>query len=94
VVLEIDTYWAYLGGADVPELLERLGERVVALHIKDGDGSLDNKLQVAVGAGAVPVDDFMAAAPNALFVVELDDSEGDLVEAVGASHDYRVGGTR
>ena len=35
--------------------------------------------------------DFMAAAPNALFVVELDDSEGDLVEAVGTSRDFLVG---
>ena len=51
VVLEVDTYWAYVGGADVPALLERLGDRVVALHIKDGDGSLDNKKQVPVGSG-------------------------------------------
>jgi sugar phosphate isomerase/epimerase len=91
VVLEVDTYWAYVGGADVPALLERLGERVVALHIKDGDGSLDNKKQVAVGAGSVPVDDYIAAKPDALYVVELDDSEGDLVEAVGASREYLVG---
>jgi sugar phosphate isomerase/epimerase len=90
VVLEVDTYWAYVGGADVPALLERLGERVVALHIKDGDGSLDNKKQVAVGSGSVPVNDYMAAAPAALFVVELDDSEGDLVEAVGASREFLV----
>lgn len=88
VVLEVDTYWAYVGGADVPALLGRLGERVVALHIKDGDGSLDTTKQVPVGSGVVPVDDYLAAAPNALYVVELDDSEGDLVEAVGASHAY------
>jgi sugar phosphate isomerase/epimerase len=91
VVLEVDTYWAYVGGADVPALLDRLGDRVVALHIKDGDGSLDNKKQVPVGSGVVPVHEFMAAAPNALFVVELDDSEGDLVEAVGASHEFLTG---
>jgi sugar phosphate isomerase/epimerase len=94
VVLEVDTYWAYVGGADVPALLEKLGERVVALHIKDGDGSLDNKKQVAVGSGSVPVHDYMAAAPAALVVVELDDSEGDLVEAVGASREFLVGGAR
>ena len=94
VVLEVDTYWAHVGGADVPALLDRLGDRVVALHIKDGDGSLDNKKQVAVGAGVVPVQDFMAAAPEALFVVELDDSEGDLVEAVGASREFLVAGSR
>lgn len=88
VVLEVDTYWAYVGGADVPALLRRLGDRVVALHVKDGDGSMDNTKQVAVGAGAMPVEEFLAAAPDALFVVELDDSEGDLLEAVGASRDY------
>lgn len=91
VVLEVDTYWAYAGGADVPALLERLGDRVVALHVKDGDGSLDTKKQVAVGSGSLPVHDYLAAAPNALFVVELDDSEGDLVEAVGASRDFLTG---
>ena len=92
VVLEVDTYWAYAGGADVPALLERLGDRVVALHVKDGDGSLDDKKQVAVGAGSLPVNDYLAAAPNALFVVELDDSEGDLLAAVGASREFLVGG--
>lgn len=92
VVLQVDTYWAYAGGADVPALLERLGDRVVALHVKDGDGSLDDKKQVAVGTGALPVGDYLRAAPNALFVVELDDSEGDLLEAVGASREFLVGG--
>ena len=92
VVLQVDTYWAYAGGADVPALLERLGDRVAALHVKDGDGSLDDKKQVAVGAGSLPVGDYLAAAPNALFVVELDDSEGDLLEAVGASREFLVGG--
>ena len=54
VVLEVDTYWAYAGGADVPALLARLGDRVVALHIKDGDGSLDPSKQVPVGSGVLP----------------------------------------
>ena len=54
---------------------------------------MDNKKQVAVGSGSLPVHDFMDAAPNALFVVELDDSAGDLVEAVGASREYLTGVT-
>jgi sugar phosphate isomerase/epimerase len=91
VVLEVDTYWAYAGGADVVPLLQRLGDRVVALHIKDGDGTLDTKKQVPVGSGALPVWDYIAAAPDALDVVELDDSEGDLVDAVRASRDYLAG---
>jgi sugar phosphate isomerase/epimerase len=92
VVLEVDTYWAYAGGADVPALLQRLGDRVVALHIKDGDGTLDTKKQVPVGSGQLPVWDFIAAAPHALPVVELDDSEQDLVEATGTSREYLLAG--
>ena len=85
VVLEVDTYWAHVGGADVPALLRRLGDRVVALHVKDGDGSPDNKKQVAVGSGSLPVWDFVDAAPDALRVVELDDSEGDMLDAVATA---------
>ena len=88
VVLQVDTYWAYAGGADVPALLGRLGDRVAALHIKDGDGSLNTKAQTAVGSGSLPVLDFIAAAPDALRVVELDDSEGDRMAAVAASREY------
>lgn len=92
VVLEVDTYWAHAGGADVVQLLARLGERVAAVHVKDGDGSLDTKRQVAVGSGSLPIWDYLAAAPGALRVVELDDSEGDLLEAVRVSRDYLVAG--
>jgi sugar phosphate isomerase/epimerase len=92
VVLEVDTYWAYAGGADVPALLRRLGDRVVALHVKDGDGSTDTKKQVAVGSGSLPVWDFIDVAPDALRVVELDDSSGDLLEAVRDSRAYLSAG--
>ena len=88
VVLEVDTYWAYAGGADVPALLKRLGDRVVALHLKDGDGTLDTAQQVAVGAGVLPIWEIIAAAPDALRVVELDDSKTDLFEAVAASREF------
>jgi sugar phosphate isomerase/epimerase len=88
VVLEVDTYWAYAGGADVPALLKRLGDRVVALHLKDGDGTLDTSQQVAVGSGVLPIRDIVAAAPDALQVVELDDSKTDLFEAVRASREF------
>jgi sugar phosphate isomerase/epimerase len=88
VVLEVDTYWAYAGGADVPALLRRLGDRVTALHVKDGDGSLDPKAQVAVGSGTLPVPDILAAAPDALRVVELDDTAGDVFDALEASRAF------
>jgi sugar phosphate isomerase/epimerase len=90
VVLEVDTYWAYAGGADVPALLRRLGDRVTALHVKDGDGTLDPSAQVALGSGSLPVREIVAAAPDALRVIELDDTTGDMFEAIEASRAYLI----
>ena len=91
VALEVDAYWAFAGGADVPALLERLGEQVVALHIKDGDGSLDTARQVPAGAGAVPIAAVLAAAPEALPIVEFDETAGEILDAIRASRSYVLG---
>ncbi|UED87264.1 sugar phosphate isomerase/epimerase family protein [Streptomyces profundus] len=87
VFLELDTYWAALGGADVPRLLTDLGERVRALHVKDGPLTRDGA-HLAVGAGVMPVRDILAAAPDALRIVELDSCDTDLFEALAASRAY------
>ena len=50
VLLEVDTYWAAVGGQDVPALLGLLGERVRYLHVKDGPVTRDDPM-TAVGAG-------------------------------------------
>ncbi|MGJ5893865.1 sugar phosphate isomerase/epimerase family protein [Streptomyces niveiscabiei] len=91
VVLEVDTYWAAVGGADVPALLGRLGDRVAALHIKDGDRTLNTKAQVAVGDGVLPVEEILAAAPDALRIVELDDYDGDILDPVARSLGFLSG---
>ena len=85
VVLEVDTYWAQVGGVPAVSLLERLGDRVRFIHVKDGDISRNNKAQVAVGGGRMPVADVLAAAPQAVRVVELDDVDGDVFEALADS---------
>lgn len=36
VVLEVDTFWVTVGGADAPALLRAHEDRVVAIHVKDG----------------------------------------------------------
>ncbi|MEE4542801.1 sugar phosphate isomerase/epimerase [Streptomyces sp. V4-01] len=87
VFLEVDTYWAQVGGADVPELLGRLGGKVLALHVKDGPGVRDEP-HVAVGAGVIDVPAILAAAPDALRIVELDSCATDVFDAVAASHAY------
>ena len=91
VVLEVDTYWVAVGGQDPVELLGRLGDRVVALHIKDGPGTAETKDQVAVGQGSLPIEQIIAAAPNALRVIELDDSRGDRFQAVADSYAFLTG---
>ncbi|MFI6504238.1 sugar phosphate isomerase/epimerase family protein [Nonomuraea typhae] len=87
VFLEVDTYWAHVGGADVPALLRRLGDRVLALHVKDGPGVKDQP-HTAVGSGALPVPEILSARPGALRIVELDSCDGDVFEALAASHAY------
>ncbi len=88
VILEVDTYWAAVGGQDPVALIGRLGERVRALHLKDGPFSTENKDQVALGRGSLPVRAIIAAAPTALRVVELDDARTDRFEAVADSYAY------
>ncbi|KUF14663.1 sugar phosphate isomerase/epimerase family protein [Streptomyces silvensis] len=87
VFLEVDTYWAAVGGADVPALLGRLGERVAALHLKDGPGTKDDP-NVAVGGGTMPVPEVLDAAPGAWRVVEFDACAGDLFGELQASRAY------
>jgi sugar phosphate isomerase/epimerase len=85
VVLEVDTYWAEVGGVTAAELLTRLGGRVQFIHVKDGDISRDNRRQVGAGSGRMPVLDILAAAPQAVRVVELDDFDGDVFDALADS---------
>jgi sugar phosphate isomerase/epimerase len=56
VPLEIDTFWATVGGADTPAVLRSLGERVQALHVKDGQvtGDIASVLPSSEDALVVP----------------------------------------
>lgn len=58
VVLEIDTFWSTVGGADTPAVLSALGERVQLLHIKDGPvkGAIASSLPSSEDALVVPED--------------------------------------
>ncbi|MEV3978466.1 sugar phosphate isomerase/epimerase [Nonomuraea sp. NPDC049758] len=90
VFLEIDTYWAAVGGADVPALLGRLAGRTLALHVKDGP-VVKGEPHTAVGAGAMPVPEILAAAPDAWRIVELDTCATDLFTALADSHAHLTG---
>lgn len=86
VVLEVDTYWAEVGGVSAPELLGRLGDRVQLIHVKDGPATRRNEDQTAVGSGTLNIAAILAAAPQARRVVELDDFTGDVFDAVRDSY--------
>ena len=88
VVLEVDTYWVVVGGQNPVELLARLGNRVQAIHVKDGPGTAETKDQVAVGHGSLPIREIIAAAPQALRVIELDDFRGDRFTAIADSYAF------
>jgi sugar phosphate isomerase/epimerase len=87
VFFEVDTYWAAVGGAQVPEVLRRLGNKVLALHIKDGPVVKDQP-HTAVGQGAMPVPEILAASPEARRIVELDSCATDVFEALADSLAY------
>ena len=100
VALELDVFWAAAASEDVPALLERMGPRVRALHVKDGSapsdpfaapGNYDEATlhQRPAGQGDLDMSSILAAAPHVeLDVVEFDHVDGDAFAAIKASVDY------
>jgi sugar phosphate isomerase/epimerase len=90
VILEVDTYWAAVGGQPVPELLGRLGPRVRYLHVKDGPVTKEDPM-TAVGSGKMPIAEILAASPSVEWhVVELDACATDMMTAVADSLTWLV----
>lgn len=52
IKLEVDTYWAFIGMNNPITLLDRVADRLVAIHIKDGDA---DKNGTPLGMGDAPV---------------------------------------
>jgi sugar phosphate isomerase/epimerase len=92
VVLEIDTYWAAVGGQDVPALLGRLGNKVAALHLKDGPLTGEDQDQLPWGRGDLPAAQIIAAAAALEFpVIEFDRYSADIFDGIGAAYAYATG---
>jgi sugar phosphate isomerase/epimerase len=95
VLLELDLYWATAAGQDVSALLGRLGDRVIAVHIKDGPmrpgiTSADlPKDQLPAGKGDVPLAAALQAATAVEYaVVEFDHYAGDIFEGIAGSYAF------
>ena len=95
VLLEIDLYWATAGGADPVALLQRLGDRVVAVHVKDGPmrpgisaAELPSDQQPA-GQGDVPLAAVLTAGLDIPYaVIEFDHYEGDTFAGIAESYAF------
>lgn len=82
VVLEVDTYWASVGGADVFELLPRLATRIRAVHVNDEEPEPDDPPTLGVPiVGRMREVAALAADIDALVVVEVV-VDGDPLPAV------------
>jgi len=94
VVLELDMYWARIGGADPAAVIRSLGERVRFLHVKDGPAiSQETDYMVPVGQGTLDIPGALRASDTVDWhIVELDRSRMDMIEALRQSYAYLVGG--
>lgn len=93
VVVELDAYWAVMGGADPAEVLARLGDRVRLLHVKDGPAaSYEEDVMVPIGEGRIDWERTLTA-PSGLrwHIVELERLHVDTFEALRRSHDHLTG---
>ena len=106
VAIELDLFWALTGGQDVPALVARLGDRLIAQHIKDGVAPASNPFapgapkfgsasldQRRAGDGDVPLAESLRAATSLEYaVIEYDHAPGDVFEDIAASYAFLTDG--
>lgn len=89
VFLEIDTYWAQVGGLDAVDVVKQAGARAPLIHLKDGSLRLEDNM-TAVGAGKMDLPGIVAATERTAdwHIVEIDRCDGDMLQAVHDSYRY------
>ncbi len=107
VAIELDLYWAFVGGQDIVALSRALGARLVAVHVKDGVApesnhwapgaapfTSDSLDQRHAGLGEVPLAESLSAATALSYaVIEYDHAPGDVFADIAASYAFlRDGG--
>jgi sugar phosphate isomerase/epimerase len=93
VLVELDAYWAKMGGADPAEVLARLGDRVRLVHVKDGPAvSYEHDVMVPIGEGEIDWTGALATPSGVQWhIVELERLHINTFEALQRSCDYLVG---
>ena len=89
VFLQIDTYWAQVGGQDAVDVVKQVGSRAPLIHLKDGSLDKDDDM-TAVGQGKMDVPAIIEAAKETAewHIVELDRCATDMLQAVQDSYAY------
>ncbi|MFC0672789.1 sugar phosphate isomerase/epimerase family protein [Brachybacterium hainanense] len=104
VEIELDLFWALVGGQDVVGLVKELGDRLVAIHVKDGVAPASNPFapdapkfnssdldQRHAGEGDVPTVEALKAATNVKYaVIEYDNVPGDVFEDIKDSYRFLI----
>lgn len=93
VLIELDAYWARMGGTDPADVLARLGDRVRFLHVKDGPAvSYTDDVMVPIGDG--PTDwARVLRTPSGVrwHLVELERLNAEVFEALERSYVHLTG---
>lgn len=106
VAIELDLYWALVGGQDVTGLVSLLGDRLVAAHVKDGVAPAHNPFapgaeefgsqsldQRHAGTGDVPLADALRAASDLKYaIIEYDNAPGEVFADIAASYAFLIDG--
>lgn len=85
--LELDSFWAEQGGADIMQVLEQYKSRIPLIHIKDGI----NHLPTAIGEGTAtikPVYDYCIENKLEWIIIEVSSSMKEPMAAIRKSVDY------
>lgn len=83
VALELDVFWAHVGGHDPVAMIRQLAERVPLLHVKDMVAVGEPPTDAPVGDGVLPWADILAAgaaAGTAWYIVEQDTPRDPLAD--------------
>jgi len=92
VVVELDAYWAVMGGADPAAVLTELGDRARLVHIKDGPAvSYEDDVMVPIGEGRIDWAAALGAGAGLRWhIVELERLHVDVFEALATSRDHLI----
>lgn len=91
----LDTYWLQVGGMNPASYIRNLGERAMAIHLKDLKANTDNSTEMAeIGEGNLDWDEILKVCEEAgakWALVEQDICRHDPFTSMKISYDYLTG---